>query len=111
MDIQLRSLNGALNYYDNFADVVKFVDSKDIEKISFDNPKTQKKMRILYDDEKDIWIQAPLYYNAAKYNPDLFENMTEINKKIIASFNKIDAEYETYQEYTKEELKTLLLSL
>lgn len=110
MTIQLRSNDGALIFYDKFVDILKFVDYKDIEKISFDNPKTQKMMRLLYDNEKDIWIQTPLYHNAKKYNPYLFENMTEVNKKIIASLNEYNELYDPYKEYTKEELKTFLLS-
>ena len=110
MSIQIRFNDGFIIQCEDMQPVFMslYKNEKDIQKISFENPKTQKSIHLLYDDNKNIWIQTPLNYNTRKYKPVIFKNITEENKKIIASLNEMDSFYEPYKEYTKDELIKLL---
>jgi hypothetical protein len=90
MNIQVRTNNDESIFYDNLIEV--FSSRKKINKISFDNPRTNKMIRLLYDEESNMWIQTPLFYNLV--DSDMSQQ----------SIDKINNKYEPYQKYTKEEV-------
>jgi hypothetical protein len=89
MEIQIQTNYGDKFYYNSIKEVFKLSNIKEINKISFINPITNKNMRLLYNNEKNVWIQTPLFYNF---------------KKLEKSTKEINNEYDPYQEYNKEEL-------
>lgn len=116
MDIQLRFVNGAITNCDTIKDIFQYlyINEKDIEKISFDNPKTKKMIRLLYNDDKKMWIQTPLYYNSSLFqdslNEELYNNLSKTQKKVVKSLHEQNDLYDSYKEYTKNKFITFLSS-
>jgi hypothetical protein len=108
MNIQVQFNNGNTQYCSCIKEIFIYLNNNNILKISFDNPKTNKIVRLLYNNDKNIWIQTPIGYNTYIYSN--YKELSDIDYKVIKNIINMNNLYEAYQEYTIENLINFLSS-